>query len=129
MAPTGGPYPRATEATWKPAESFAGCRELLTAFERGLEPVAVAEVGEEAAGREIIGIAGRGAIARIGPWRRPSCPSPVEVFALPQRHPVTPPSAVFIIGYAHGNDLGLSTRVIENKRTINCAHSCNASMR
>jgi hypothetical protein len=35
----------AAEATWEPEESFAGCRGLLAAFERGLEPVA-AEVAE-----------------------------------------------------------------------------------
>ena len=51
-------YP-AAEATWEPAESFAGCRGLLAAFERGLEPVVVAEVGVAAAGREIIGIVRR----------------------------------------------------------------------
>ena len=72
----------AAEATWEPAESFAGCRELLAAFERGLEPVVVAEVGVAVAGREIIGIvrrearqpAGSGAAAKSandsdGEWR------------------------------------------------------------
>ena len=58
-------YP-AAEATWEPAESFAGCRGLLAAFERGLEPVVVAEVGV-AAGREIIGIVRREA-------KRPAAP-------------------------------------------------------
>ena len=43
-------YPEA-EATWEPAESFAGCRGLLATFERGLELVAAGVVVEQEVGR------------------------------------------------------------------------------